>query len=135
MHTNLRRWVLTVGLCVDHEDLSAAAHIDFVHRPLLQHTAVPLRARVSCVLLPVEVSSFSLHLLAYLHHLHRGVHRPMSKSRHSRGRNHLVAKGAQKTVDGLFLQQSEEDLEFEVMDRVYAFSGTLPSVLHYHATD
>ncbi|KAM5546059.1 hypothetical protein V8D89_000185 [Ganoderma adspersum] len=49
----------------------------------------------------------------------------MSKTRHARGsgrQSRMAAKGARKTDDGLYLQKDVEDMKFEVMDRVYAFS-------------
>ncbi|PIL28890.1 hypothetical protein GSI_08936 [Ganoderma sinense ZZ0214-1] len=48
----------------------------------------------------------------------------MSKSRHAQGhgRQSRMAKCARKTDDGLYLRKDAEDIEFESMDRRYAFN-------------
>lgn len=62
----------------------------------------------------------------------------MSKTRPGSGRarqSRMTAKGARKTDDGLYLQKDAEDMEFNLMDRVYAFSGTSFLSTHNHAPD
>lgn len=55
----------------------------------------------------------------------------MNKSRHARGR----AKGPRKADDGLYLQRDTEDMHFELMDRVDAFTGASFLLPRHHAVD
>ncbi len=82
------------------------------------------------------VSPFSSHhIIVYAHNLRRRY--VMGKSRRARGhgrQSRVAAKRARKTDDGPSLQQDAEDIEFELMDRVYAFTGMSFLSLHHHVT-
>lgn len=116
-----------VALGVHHAYLdcrraSAAAHVG--HRPFLRHKAPWCES--SCVLVRAEFSSFS-----FFHHiLERHLHPPyaMSKSRRrgrGRGRRPPAASRNSGINDIVAQEKAAADREFALMDRVYAFSGTL----------